>query len=137
MLKKLSLLDLHKPIQVRIEEGTSLKCLDDIPKNEPSPFTYIEFVNSRPKNTKTMFVHEYIVHVHILSAAADSSVQHYKNIQAVDEALTEYIQLPEGYELFGQAESGLISNYVEPETGERHAVLGIVFSISYGFKVKI
>lgn len=136
MLKKLSLLDLHKPIQDRIHEGTNLKCLDDIPKNEPSPFTYIEFVNTRPRNTKTMFVQEYIIHVHIMSEPG-SSVPHYQNIQAVDEALTEYIKLPEGYELWGQAESGLVANYKEPETGERHAVLAFRFSVSYGFKVKI
>lgn len=136
MLKKLNLLDLHKPIQDRIHEGTDLKCLDDIPKKQKAPFTYLEFVNSRPRNTKTMFVHEYIVHVHILSPPG-SSVPHYQNIQAVDEALTEYIRLPEGYELFGQAESGLVSNYTEPETREHHAVLGFLFKISYGFRVKI
>lgn len=137
MLKKLSLIDLHKPIQDRIQDATPLKCLDDIPKNEPSPFTFVEFVNSRPRNTKTMFVHEYIVHVHILSEATNSSVQHYKNIQMVDEALTEYIQLPEGYELWGQIESGLVSNFKEPDTGERHAVLAFIFQVSYGFKIKI
>ncbi|MBU5594915.1 DUF5072 domain-containing protein [Amphibacillus sp. MSJ-3] len=136
MLKKLSLLDLHAPIQNRIHEGTHLQCLDDIPKDEPAPFCYLEFVGSTPRNTKTMFVHEYLVHVHILSEPG-SSVPHYKNIQSVDEALTEYIKLPEGYELWGQTESGLISNYEEPETKERHAVLAFVFKVSYGFKVKI
>jgi len=55
----------------------------------------------------------------------------------VDEALTEYIRLPDGYELWGQVESGLISNYIEPQTKEHHAVLGFIFRISYGFKVKI
>lgn len=137
MLKKLSLLDLHAPIQKRIQEGTDLKCLDDIPNVEPSPFTYLEFVGSTPRNTKTMFVHEYIVHVHIISAAANSSVPHYKNINQVDEALTAYIQLPDGYDLWGQVESGLVSNYKEPETDERHAVLAFIFRVSYGFKMKI
>lgn len=136
MLKKLSLLDLHVPIQRRINEATDLQCLDDIPKNEPAPFCYLEFGPSQPRNTKTMFVHEYLVHVHIISQPG-SSVPHYKNIQQVEEALTEYIHLPEGYELWGQVESGLISNYEEPETKERHAVLGFVFKISYGFRVKI
>lgn len=136
MLKKLSLLDLHKPIQERIQDGTSLPCLDDIPKNEQAPFCFLEFVGSTPRNTKTMFVQEYIVHIHIISEPG-SSVPHYKNIQSVDEALTEYIQLPEEYELWGQAESGLIANYEEPETKERHAVLAFKFSVSYGFRVKI
>lgn len=137
MLKRLSLLDLHKPIQERITHGADLLCLDDIPTNQPSPFTFLEFVNSSPRNTKTMFVHEYVVHVHILSEATNSSVQHYKNIQAVEEALTEFIQLPEGYELWGQVESGLVANYKEPETKERHAVLAFRFQVSYGFKIKI
>jgi hypothetical protein len=136
MLKKHSLLDLHKSIQDRIHEGTHLQCLDEVPKNEPAPFTYLEFVNTTPRNTKTMFVQEYIVHIHVLSEPG-SSVLHYKNIQAVDEALTEYIKLQEGYELWGQAESGLVSNYKEAETGERHAVLAFKFSVSYGFNVKI
>lgn len=136
MLRKLSLLDLHRPIQERIHEGTDLKCLDDIPRSEKPPFTFLEFINSRPRNTKTMFVHEYQVHVHIISPPG-SSVPHYRNIQAVDEALTEYIRLPEGYELWGQVESGLVSNYIEPQTKEHHAVLGFLFRVSYGFKVKI
>jgi len=136
MLKKLSLLDLHKPIQDRIHEGTDLRCLDDIPKDQLAPFTYLEFVNTRPRNTKTMFVQEYIIHVHIISQPG-SSVPHYKNIQEVDEALTEYIKLPDGYELWDQVESGLVSNFTEPETNERHAVLAFIFKVSYGFKIKV
>lgn len=136
MLKKLSLLDLHAPIQRRIQEGTNLLCLDQIPNDQPAPFTYLEFVSSLPRNTKTMFIQEYTVHIHIVSPAG-SSVPHYSNIQAVDEALTEYVQLPEGYELWGQAESGLVANYQEPETKEHHAVLAFIFKVSYGFKVKI
>lgn len=135
-LKKLSLLEIHKPIQERINTGTHLECLDDIPDDRPAPFCYLEFGPSTPRNTKTMFIHEYVVHVHILSEAG-SSVPHYRNIQAVEEALTEYINLPEGYDLWGQVESGLITNYEEPETKERHAVLGFVFKVSYGFKIKI
>lgn len=135
-LKKLSLLDLHAPIQSRINESTNLQCLDDIPKNEVPPYCYLEFVSTRPRNTKTMFVQEYVIHVHILSQPGPS-VSHYKNIQAVDEALTQYVQLPEGYELWDQAESGLVANYEEPETKTRHAVLAFIFKISYGFKIKI
>lgn len=136
MLKKLSLLDLHVAVQNRIHEGTHLVCLDEIPDNQPTPFTYIEFGPSVPRNTKTMFIHEYPVHIHIISEAG-SSVPHYRNIQVVDEALTEYIKLPEGYEVWGQMESGLITNYKEPETGEHHAVLGVLIRVSYGSKIKI
>lgn len=136
MLQKLSLLDLHKPIQERIQTGSGLDCVDDLTVSRTAPFTYLELVGSKPRNTKTMFVHEYTVHVHIISEPG-SSVPHYANIRAVDEALTEYIELPEGYELWGQVESGFVANYKEPETGEHHAVLGFVFKIAYGLKVKI
>lgn len=136
MLKKLSILDMHAAIKNRIETATDLRCIDKIKVNEPSPFTFLQFVGAGEKNTKTMYVDEFTVHVHIMSAAAESSIPHYANIQSVQEALTEYIQLPAGYELFGQAASGLISNFGE-ETGEDHAVLGFVFKVSYGFKIKI
>lgn len=136
MLKKLSVLDMHVALKNRIEAATDLKCIDDIKVNEPSPFTYLDIVGMVPKNTKTMYVDEFTIHVHIISAAASSSIPHYENIQAVQEAFTEEIKLPEPFNVFGDPASGLISNYKEPETGERHAVLGFVFKISYGFRIK-
>lgn len=128
---------MHVAIKNRIETGTDLRCVDHVKLNEVSPFTFLEIVGMVEKNTKTMYVDEFTIHVHILSAPADSSIPHYQNIQAVQEALTEYLALPEGFELFGQGSSGLVSNYIEKETNERHAVLGFVFKISYGFKIKI
>lgn len=137
MLKKLSILDMHVAVKNRIEEATDLRCVDHIRLNEPSPFTFLDIVGMEERNTKTMYVDQFTIHVHVISAPSEGSIQHYKNIQDVQEALTEYIDLPEGYELFGQASSGLVSNYIEKETNERHAVLGFVFKISYGFKIKI
>lgn len=136
MLQKLSLLDMHLALKNRIETATDLRCLDKVKVNEPSPFTYLNFVENVEENTKTMYVDKFVVHVNIISAASNSSIPHYANIKAVQEALTEYVQLPKGFELFGQAASGLISNFTE-ETGEDHAVLGFVFKVSYGFKIKI
>ena len=137
MLKKLGILDMHVALKYRIEKGTELKCIDHVELNQPSPFTFLEIVGQIERNTKTMYVDEFNIHVHVISASALSSVQHYKNIQDVQEALTEYINLPDGYELFGQVTSGLLSNYIEKETNERHAVIGFVFKISYGFKIKL
>lgn len=137
MLKKLSILDMHVAIKNKIESNTSLRCLDNVGKNEPSPFTFLEIVGMVEKNTKTMYVDEFTVHVHIISEPSNSSIGHYQNIKEVQEALTEYIDLPGGLELFKQASSGLISNYIEKETNERHAVLGFIFNVSYGFKIKI
>lgn len=137
MLKKLSLLDMHVALKNRIEAGAGLRCVDHVAVNEPAPFTFLEFVEYREENTKTMYIDRFTIHVHIISEPATSSIQHYANIQAVQESLTEYIQLPEGYEVFGQVASGLVANYIEKETNERHAVLAFTFRISYGFKVKI
>lgn len=137
MIKKLSILDMHVGVKKRIESGTNLKCLDVIKDNQPSPFTFLEIVGAEEKNTKTMYMDEYTIHVHIISEASNTSIQHYQNIQEVQEALTEYIELPDGYELWGQSASGLISNYTEKETNEKHAVLAFTFKVSYGFKVKI
>jgi len=137
MLQKLSLLDMHVALKNRIEQGAGLRCVDHVKVNEPAPFTYLEFVEVVEENTKTMYVDRFTVHIHIISEPATSSIQHYENIKAVQEALTEYIQLPEGYEVFDQVASGLVSNYIEKDTNERHAVLAFVFRVSYGFKVKI
>lgn len=136
MLKKLSLLDMHVAMKNRIEDATDLRVIDKVSVNEPSPFTFLQFVGNEEKNTKTMFIDEFTIHVHIISAAASNSIAHYQNIQAVQEALTEYIHLPEGYTVWGQVASGLISNFTE-ETAEEHAVLSFVFKISYGFKIKL
>ncbi|KYG34911.1 DUF5072 family protein [Alkalihalobacillus trypoxylicola] len=137
MLKKLSILDMHVALKNKIEANTHLKCIDNVGVNEPSPFTFLEIVGMTEKNTKTMYVDEYIIHVHVISEPSNSSIGHYANISSVQEALTEYIRLPDGFELFKQASSGLISNYIEKETNERHAVLGFIFNVSYGFKIKI
>lgn len=127
---------MHVALKNRIETGTDLRLIDHVKLNEPSPFTYLDIVGMAEKNTKTMYVDEFTVHVHIMSAPDTSSVKHYANIQKVQEALTEYLKLPAGFELFGQTTSGLISNFIEKETNERHAVLGFVFKVSYGFKIK-
>lgn len=136
MLKKLSLLNMHVALKTRIETGTDLRLVDQVKVNEVSPFTFLEIVGQTEKNTKTMYVDEFTVHIHIISAPDTSSIAHYANIQKVQEALTEYLALPVGYDLFGQTTSGLISNFIEKETNERHAVLGFVFKVSYGFKIK-
>ena len=136
-LKKLSLLDLHVAIKNRIESGTNLLVMDHIEPNTPAPFAYLEIIGQIERNTKTMFVDRFTIHVHVISAPERGSKTHYENINNVQEALTEYIGLPEEFTVFGQTSSGLISNFTQPDTNERHAVLAFVFDISYGFKIKL
>ena len=138
MLKRLSILDMHIAIKNLIEEYSDLKLLDGVGVNEVSPFTYFEIVDMQPDNTKTMYVDKFTIHIHIISKAEknNSSIPHYENIQKIEEVFTKRMKLNEPFDLFRQANEGLISNYTE-ETGEKHAVLGYSFWVSYGFKVKI
>lgn len=137
-MKRLSLLDMHKAIKTTIEESSDLKCVDGIGINEPSPFTFIDFTDTQPDDTKTMYVDKYVIYVHIISKAErnGSSVQHYKNIQQIEEAFTQDIKLPCEFNLIRQSFGGMVNNFTE-ETGEKHAVLEFNFWVSYGFKVKI
>ena len=137
MLKRLSILDMHIAIKNLIEEYSDLKLLDGVGVNEVSPFTYFEIVDMQPDNTKTMYVDKFTIHIHIISKAEknNSSIPHYENIQKIEEVFTKRMKLNEPFDLFRQANEGLISNYTE-ETGEKHAVLGYSFWVSYGFKVK-
>lgn len=138
MLKRLSLLDMHVALKNLIETYTDLRCVDYVKPDEVSPFTYLEFFEKRPDNTKTMFVDKFTVHVHVISKREvnGSSIPHYENIKKIEEAFTKRMTLPEPFEIFRQANEGLVTNYVE-ETGERHAVIAFSFWVSYGFKVKI
>lgn len=138
MLKRLSILDMHIAIKKLIEEYSDLKLLDGVGVNEVSPFTYFDIVDMQPNNTKTMYVDKFTIHIHIISKAEknNSSIPHYENIQKIEEVFTKRMKLNEPFDLFRQANEGLISNYTE-ETGEKHAVLGYSFWVSYGFKVKI
>lgn len=138
MLKRLSILDMHIAIKNLIEEYSDLKLLDGVGVNEVSPFTYFEIVDMQPDNTKTMYVDKFTIHIHIISKAEknNSSIPHYENIQKIEEVFTKRMKLNEPFDLFRQANEGLISNYTE-ETGEKHAVLAYSFWVSYGFKVKI
>ena len=138
MLKRLSILDMHIAIKNLIEEYSDLKLLDGVGVNEVSPFTYFEIVDMQPDNTKTMYVDKFTIHIHIISKVEknNSSIPHYENIQKIEEVFTKRMKLNEPFDLFRQANEGLISNYTE-ETGEKHAVLAYSFWVSYGFKVKI
>ena len=138
MLKRLSILDMHIAIKKLIEEYSDLKLLDGVGVNEVSPFTYFDIVDMQPDNTKTMYVDKFTIHIHIISKAEknNSSIPHYENIQKIEEVFTKRMKLNEPFDLFRQANEGLISNYTE-ETGEKHAVLAYSFWVSYGFKVKI
>lgn len=135
MLKKLSFIDLLKAVQQRVEQGTGLRCYDDIPKDAPSPLYYAEIVGLRPENTKTMYVDVFTVFIHAIAEPGSSSVPVYKLIQGLEEAMTVDIDISDEYWVMNQTNQGL-SRIQTDETGEKHAILGYEFKITYGFKTK-
>lgn len=136
MLKQFPITELIKAIQTRVIAGTGRKCLDHVERNEVSPFYYVEFRQSRPGNSKTMFVQDYTVYIHVITEKTESSVPMYRYIQELEEALTQDIDIPDPYNLVMQINNGVVSIYRE-ETDELHGVVSFVFRISYGWKCKI
>lgn len=135
MLKKLSFIDLLREVIIKVEEGTGLRCYDEIPKNAPSPFYFAEIVGLRSENTKTMFVDVFTVFIHAISKPSNSSIELYNLVQNLEEAMTREIELPCEYNLLLQTSQGL-NSMQRDETNEKHAVLGYEFKVNYGFKIK-
>ena len=135
-LKRLGIVDLVAAIQKRIE-STGKRAYDHVPMNAESPFYFVEVVQQRPANSKTMYREIYTVWVHCIAKAEDngSSVGINNLIQDLQEAMTEDINLPEHYILVMQTDAGLQSKQTD-ETGEHHAVCVFEFMVSYGFMTK-
>lgn len=136
MYTQLGLLELIAAIQEKVEDKTELKCYDAVPDNVPSPFYFAEVVGKRPAHSKTMWRDIFTVWIHVIAEPTDSSVPLYNYIQMLEEALTEDIRLPEGFELVMQTNNG-VQTIKTDETGEKHAVLAYEFMVCYGFKWKI
>ena len=136
MLQKLSLIDLVKGVKTKLETNTTTLCYDEPPKDAQAPLYYIEVVNKRQADTKTMFCEVYTIWLHIIGEDKQGNVQMYNLIQEAEEALTEGIDLPEAFELVLQTSQGIIVNKTD-ESGEKHVVIAYDFKISYGFKMKV
>lgn len=136
MYKQLGLVDLIAAVQKMIQDRTGLRCYDAVPQNAPSPFYFAEVVGKRPAHSKTMWRDVFTVWIHVIAEPGKSSVQIYDLIQQLEEALTENVELPEGFELVMQTDNG-IQVIKTDETDEKHAVLAYEFMVCYGFKVKI
>lgn len=136
MLEQMSLLDLVSAIQNKVETRTGLKCYDAVPKNPKAPFYFAEAVGKRSDNTKSMYRDVFTVYIHCIAKPSASSVEVYKLIRQAEEALTEDIEIPQGFELLMQNENG-IQTIKTDETNEKHAVISYDFTVCYGFKTKI
>ena len=136
MYTQLSLKDLVKAVRARIEAGSGLRCYDVVPADETPPYCYVQVTRTAPADTKTMYCKSYDVWVHVISDETASHVPIYTYVEAVQEAMTQEIELPEPFYLVTQIDTGLQTLQTE-ETGSSHAIIGFSFKISYGYKVKI
>lgn len=136
MYVQLGLVDLIAAVQKKIQDKTGLKCYDAVPQDAPSPFYFAEVVNKRPAHTKTMWRDIFTVYIHAVARPSASSVEVYKLVQQLEEAMTEDVQLPEEYSLVMQTNNG-IQIIKTDETNEKHAVTSYEFMICYGIKCKI
>lgn len=136
MYKQLGLLDLIHAVQEKVERKTELRCYDVVPDNAPSPFYFAEVVGKRPAHTKTMYRDVFTVWIHAIAEPGESSVRVYELIQLLEEAMTEDIILPDGFELILQTNNG-VQRIKTDETNEKHAVLAFEFTMCYGIKCKV
>ena len=137
MYNKLSFITLVAAIQAKFKEHTGLKCYDVPPINANSPFYFVEVLNRRPADNKTMFRDVFTVYIHCIAAETStaSNVGVYNLINEVDEILTENITLPEPFQLVMQTNNG-VNRIFDEETGEKHAVIEAQFMCLYGLKCK-
>lgn len=134
--QKLGLTDMISAVQKKVEEKTGLRCYDHVEENTPSPFYFAEVVRILPANSKTMYRDNITVYIHCIAEPGESSVQIYKLIEDLQEAMTEDVELPEPFELIMQTDEG-VQTIKTDETREKHAVVPYTFMVCYGLKCKI
>lgn len=120
-----------------VENRTGLR-LYDSPDGKESPFYSFESIERKPNNTKTMFIDRFTVPIHSISAQCEGeySSQPVLDMEAaLEEALTEDLELPEPFELIDQECQGIETIKQDP-SGEGHAVTTFVFDVCYGFICK-
>lgn len=135
MLKKLSFVDLIAALIALLKQNTDVKIYDFVPQDAPSPLIYIEAAGKQANDTKAMFCEVYSVNIHAVAEPYEGNTAIYKLINEIEEALTEDITLPEGFDVIYQLSDGVEAIY-EEETKEKHAVLPVRFKVAYGYKIK-
>lgn len=136
MIKKLSFTTVLSAVMKKVEDNTGLRCYDAVPDNTPYPYYQAVFTGQIPEPSKTMLKERYQVHINAFADGSNGSVAIFDLIQKADEAMTEEIDLPEGYELIMQTPTGVIPPYDEAD-GSKHAIVGYDLTIFYGYKMKV
>ena len=136
MLRRLSIAEFLGCLITHIEAKTELDCYDD-PNNKESPLYSVQLNRSEPADTKTMYVDSYDVWVHCIAAPVkpNSTAPVLALVQKLEEAMTDDVALPRGFEVIRQSYDGLQTLKTD-ESGEGHAVLAYTFHVCYGFRCK-
>ncbi|RVU97061.1 DUF5072 domain-containing protein [Coriobacteriales bacterium OH1046] len=137
MLKRLSIAGFLGCLITAIAERTGIPCYDS-PEDKESPFYSVQLVRSEPADTKTMYVDVYSVWVHCISEPVRprySNAPVLELVQALEEAMSDGLALPEPHLLYRQVYDGMQTLKMD-ETGEGHAVLSFAFHVCYGFRCK-
>lgn len=136
MMQKLSFVTVLAAVIKKIEEHTGLRCYDSVPKHAPLPFYYAEIAGQVPDPSKTMWKERYQIFIHVWADGSNGSIALLNAIQKLEEAMTEGIELPDGYELIMQTPTG-VQRIIEEEDHSKHAIMGYDFTIFYGYKMKM
>ncbi len=131
MYEQLGFMDFIAGIQKKIQEKTGLLCYDTVPENIPGPYYIANIMDKRPAHSKTMYIDILTVWIHVIvdPSAPHSSV--YEQLQGLEEALTEDIELPDGFEVIVQTNVGM--ERIKTEEKE-HMALVYEFMVCHGLK---
>ncbi len=134
--QQLGFVDFVKAIKRTMEMKTHLPCYITIPSQISSPFCYIEGIEKKMVDSKSMWKEIFTVFIYIIGEPSDDFMKISNDIHELEQALKDGIALPQEYKLMKQTNNGIQMITLE-DTKETHAVINYDFMISYGYKYKI
>ena len=134
VLKRLNPVVLLGAVASLVEDKTGLLCVSTVGEKE-SPYYLVEFANSAPANSRTLYLEDVTLYIHAISEISESQMSVLNMVQALEEAMEVMPELPAPYHLVLQDQNG-IQQVLRDPSGEWHAVVSYTFRISYGLKIK-
>lgn len=137
MEKRLSFIVLKRAVIDLIKKNTVYDIFDAVPKDYQGVHYAIGQITHEPVRHKTMHRTQFMVPIHIFTPPDNgSSLLMDKAIVELEEALTEFVDLPEEYQLVHQEVANMAPAY-EMEDGYKQSILTFQFDVFHGYKMKI
>lgn len=136
MLQQLSITDLMAGVLGVLRHNTKYDVYDTYPTDTHLPFIHAEMVGMEPVPSKTMWKDQIQIYIHGWADGLESSQPIFDMADAIREAMTYAVPLPDGFTLLGQQPQGL-QRIVRQEDDSNHLIIGYSLTITYGFKYKI